>query len=509
MFFIFSFIKNLPYLNQFILRLVRYTKTFTSKCVKRQLVKHHALTFCKTIFTLPHVLPSCDEDTLKDNMPACSDLDPVDKAHQNYSFLLDSDMFSFLVKICLSCHSIFAEKDDCSEDISCQVDLSDHFFLKLLYIAQVVQILLVYGLKSISLPEDEPINVNDGDVMSDKNSTKEAHFIHQLWVQIRKHASGQECQNRCANNEELKDIRLLRHLKISLIPFLRCSAIFFHFLTDIPFPDEPVSNTSPSYFEALCDDLDIPTSFQILFQSAKKRDGEKSSNFVISYPLKTPSLIRLPHEFADLIFSVANFVCPNASASTDKSPKMLRPNFSPAPTLCLVCGTVLCSFCYCCQTDIGVLERGEQTSYDNFKDTILGDNLNPDDNQIPEEERGERTREVPRKGNTIQAVVTKERKSKKERNADGTVGACAAHAYRCGAGIGIFLRIRECQLLFLSGRTKGAYYPHRWKSGNPMILHPGNYENLQKIWLSNLIYNETALSFKPTSKLFPTDWQHL
>ncbi|CAK9304522.1 unnamed protein product [Gordionus sp. m RMFG-2023] len=612
--------------------LVRYTKTFTSKCVKRQLVKHHALTFCKTIFTLPHVSPSCDKDTLEDNtnLPPCNDQDPVDKAHQNYSFLLDSDMFSFLVKICLSCHSIFAEKDDCSEDITCQADLSDHFFLKLLYIAQVVQILLVYRLKSIGTSEgitsdsnvtvtdqfkpnndgiiinkdnvftaesdysdvpstsktvfwekeshsvveeemeievdtvkDESINVNDDDHMSDENSTKEAHFIHQLWVQIKKIASGQEYE--CADNEELKEIRLLRHLKISLIPFLRCSAIFFHFLTDIPFPggvlqNEPVSNTSPSYFEALCDYLDIPTSFQILFQSgsyritdliksvwlkhpkitalfssesrknaelsdkidllAKRRDGEKSSNFVINYPLKTPSLIRLPHDYADLIFSAANFVCPNASASADKSPKMASPNSSRAPTLCLVCGTVLCSQSYCCQTDIGVLERGEQTNYDNLGGIILGDNLNPDDNEIPEEERGERTRDVPRRGNTRGVVVIRERESRVERDGGGAVGACAAHAYRCGAGTGIFLRIRECQILFLSGRTKGTFYPSPYidaygetdqglRRGNPLFLCPERYENLQKIWLSNSIPDKIARSLEANPNLLSIDWQHL
>ena len=39
-----------------------------------------------------------------------------------------------------------------------------------------------------------------------------------------------------------------------------------------------------------------------------------------------------------------------------------------------------------------------------------------------------------------------------------TIGAATAHAHTCGAGTGVFLRVRECQVLLLSGRTKGSFY---------------------------------------------------
>ena len=40
-----------------------------------------------------------------------------------------------------------------------------------------------------------------------------------------------------------------------------------------------------------------------------------------------------------------------------------------------------------------------------------------------------------------------------------TVGACTSHADRCGAGTGLFLRVRECKLVLLAGRgTKGCFY---------------------------------------------------
>lgn len=38
------------------------------------------------------------------------------------------------------------------------------------------------------------------------------------------------------------------------------------------------------------------------------------------------------------------------------------------------------------------------------------------------------------------------------------VGACAAHAQYCGAGVGVFLRVRECQILLMASRSKGSFY---------------------------------------------------
>ena len=68
---------------------------------------------------------------------------------------------------------------------------------------------------------------------------------------------------------------------------------------------------------------------------------------------------------------------------------------SRAPALCLVCGAMLCSQSYCCQTEV---EGGEK------------------------------------------------------------VGACAAHAQKCGAGVGVFLRVRECHILLMANKNKGCFY---------------------------------------------------
>lgn len=39
------------------------------------------------------------------------------------------------------------------------------------------------------------------------------------------------------------------------------------------------------------------------------------------------------------------------------------------------------------------------------------------------------------------------------------VGSCTAHAYKCGAGTGIFLRVRDCVVLLINGIGKGCFYP--------------------------------------------------
>jgi E3 ubiquitin-protein ligase UBR2 len=41
---------------------------------------------------------------------------------------------------------------------------------------------------------------------------------------------------------------------------------------------------------------------------------------------------------------------------------------------------------------------------------------------------------------------------------DKDVGSCTAHALTCGAGVGIFLRVRDCIVLLLNGVGKGCFF---------------------------------------------------
>lgn len=112
---------------------------------------------------------------------------------------------------------------------------------------------------------------------------------------------------------------------------------------------------------------------------------------LIRQPHEVNRLVSLPSDYSELINSVSQFTCPNSDSDDSRS-----------PTMCLVCGTMLCSQSYCCQTDL-----------------------------------------------------------------DGMmVGACTYHTHICGAGVGIFLRVRDCKILLLAGKSKGKESEEMFLSSN-------------------------------------------
>ena len=195
--------------------------------------------------------------------------------------------------------------------------------------------------------------------------------------------------------------------KSSLLPFLRSSALFYHFLTNVSPPPKlknPQSTlTVLEEFRILCKYLGLSPFLSSILdclplkQLALSWSRHPRINLIckkqleIASPIELPAkmiiqshtinqLIPLPNDYMELINGVAQFTCPNSDGDDSRS-----------PTMCLVCGEILCSQSYCCQTDL-----------------------------------------------------------------DGTlVGACVNHAHICGAGVGIFLRIRDCKILLLAGKTKG------------------------------------------------------
>lgn len=252
---------------------------------------------------------------------------------------------------------------------------------------------------------------------------------------------------------------LYRAIKVAVLPFLRCSAVFFHYLNGVPPPtDLPVSGLSQ--IEHLCTYLSLPTNLISIFQEkpqvteaminswCKHKEvrrfvtGERT---VISFPRESNKLINLPEDYSSLINQASNFSCPKSGG--DKS---------RAPTLCLVCGAMLCSQSYCCQTE-----------------------LEGDD-----------------------------------------VGACTAHTYTCGSGMGIFLRVRECQVLFLAGKTKGCFYAPPYlddygetdqglRRGNPLHLCKERFKKIQKLWQQHSITEEIGHAQEANQTLAGIEWQHL
>merc|ERR1712083_1090356 len=54
------------------------------------------------------------------------------------------------------------------------------------------------------------------------------------------------------------------------------------------------------------------------------------------YTAQVPQLIPLPQDYSNLINSISSFTCPRSIGEESKTPSM-----------CLVCGTVVCSHSYC------------------------------------------------------------------------------------------------------------------------------------------------------------------
>lgn len=172
---------------------------------------------------------------------------------------------------------------------------------------------------------------------------------------------------------------------------------------------------------------------------------QSPSSVAINYPIKINQLVDLPHDYSELINMVSSFTCPNSDHEDSRN-----------PTMCLVCGEMLCSQSYCCQTD-----------YNNTN-----------------------------------------------------IGACNFHSHKCGAGVGIFLRVRECEILFLASPHRGCFMSPPYldnygetdqglRRGNPLHLCKERYRKLHHIWLSHTIHENIARTIEASSNIMATQWHHL
>lgn len=143
------------------------------------------------------------------------------------------------------------------------------------------------------------------------------------------------------------------YVKLQCRTFLRCCCLFYHFLSDINPPSE-LTVASGDTWETMCGYLDLPTSFKELIDNPLARSkamewsalsvewfaGTADVNLVME-PAEPPRLIRLPDDFSELMNIVSEFSCPNSEREDSKN-----------PTMCLICGLIVCSQSYCCQAEI-------------------------------------------------------------------------------------------------------------------------------------------------------------
>uniref|UniRef100_A0A8C2H8R9 E3 ubiquitin-protein ligase n=1 Tax=Cyprinus carpio TaxID=7962 RepID=A0A8C2H8R9_CYPCA len=336
---------------------------------------------------------------------------------ENTPCILDIDMFHLLVSLVLSHPAIL-----CLDSSGLSADAAQLHFLHLVTVAHIVQILLT------SVPEEMQMEQEGGGA-----EREEEENVCMLYNTLRTHLGS-------GLHEVSSGWHLWHCVKAGILPYLRAAALFFHYLNGAPAPPE-LHTLGAGEWEALCGYMCLPSNLLQLYYN----NQQLMEPLLQRFPRESNHLIELPGDYSALINQASSFTCPKSGG--DKS---------RAPTLCLVCGAMLCSQSYCCQTEL----EGED------------------------------------------------------------VGACTAHTFACGAGVGIFLRVRESQVLFLAGKTKGCFYAPPYlddygetdqglRRGNPLHLCQERYRKVQKLWRKHSITEEIGHAQEANQTLVGIDWQHL
>lgn len=261
--------------------------------------------------------------------------------------------------------------------------------------------------------------------------------------------------------KQLKEL-IMRAIRDESRVFLRCACLLFRYLTDVDFPDD-FYGSDGDRFEAMCEYLGLSSDIESYLQC------DSINGFMTNLAMH-PDVEIYRTKQRDAMVDVLVPNVPDVrklvelpddysdiinTVLTFSCPNNDREETSRNPTMCLICGMTLCSMTYCCQYEI-----------------------------------------------------------------DGTtVGACTHHAGECGAGVGIFLRIRECELLII-GYNKGSYvmppYLDKYgetdqglRRGNPLKLCHERYQKLNLLWLNHGLHEEIARSAESISNVMPAQWQHL
>lgn len=351
------------------------------------------------------------------------------------SSVLDVDAFGLLVGLCLSAPSLFGG----GMPLPLGGALDKHV-LRLVVALHLVQVILTVE------PHDAEMETDSPPTKQPKGSESDSELLD-FCRQVLSATGAQHW------NPATLDGSFLDAVREGMRPFLRCSAILLHFLSSRPPPDA-LCVAGGDTWEALCEFLSLPANLASVLAPPALRQlaigwalhprtcaGLRSPSLV-RHPVQANRLVELPSDFSELINEASLFRCPNSDGDDSRS-----------PTLCLICGRILCSQSYCCQVEVG------------------GDRL----------------------------------------------GACNLHVTTCGAGTGLFLRVRDCKVLLLVGRTKGCYLPPPYVDeygetdpglmrGNPLHLCPRRYDQLQQLWLSHGIPEQVAHALEQSTGLSSTNW---
>uniref|UniRef100_A0A3Q4A9R5 E3 ubiquitin-protein ligase n=1 Tax=Mola mola TaxID=94237 RepID=A0A3Q4A9R5_MOLML len=360
-------------------------------------------------------------------------------SRKNTPSLLEVDFFHLLVGLVLSIPSLYQEETVDLQPSAVSSAYNHLHILHLVTMAHMMQILL---------------STTDFPAVAGGEETVEARAAAELCSTVSQHTG------RYSMIPDVSGSSVAERVKKGIEPFLRCAALFFNCLTGVHPPEELFSATGKSprrQMEALCNYLALPSNLFQLFQEHREPVtallqrwcGNPAVTKALKGKVQTVRrrnrLIDLPEDYSALLNQACHFQCPK---STDDERKH--------PTLCLFCGTMLCSQSSCCLSQLD----GEDA------------------------------------------------------------GACTAHAATCGAGVGMFLRIRECEIVLMASRTRGSTYPAPYLDdygetdphllrGNPLHLCTERYRKLNQLWQQHCILEEIARSLEVVNVMFAFEWQML
>ncbi|OCT68575.1 E3 ubiquitin-protein ligase UBR1 isoform X3 [Xenopus laevis] len=354
---------------------------------------------------------------------------------------LSVDVFHLLVGSVLAFPALYCE-DNVDLHPSTLVSTYNNLYLfHLLTMTHILQIII--SLATDNVPSTEP---------DDCEEARTAATLCQDIAQL---------TNNCVT-VDLPGWYVWKCVREGIMPYLRCAALFFHYLLGVMPPEElQSSGTTDNQLPALCSFLCLPTNILLLFQENKDtvklliQSRMSSDQFLQSvlagkttalrYPRKRNTLIELPEDYSSLLNQASQFKCPKSQDAERKHPVM-----------CLLCGAILCSQNTCCQ------------------EVVNGEEL----------------------------------------------GACTVHAMHCGAGVCIFLRIRECKVVLMEGKTRGCIYPAPYldeygetdpglKRGNPLHLCHERYRKLHQLWQQHCIIEEIGHNLEINQMFFGFNWSLL
>ncbi|XP_052039314.1 E3 ubiquitin-protein ligase UBR1 isoform X2 [Apodemus sylvaticus] len=249
-------------------------------------------------------------------------------------------------------------------------------------------------------------------------------------------------------------------LRNGITPYLRCAALLFHYLLGVTPPEELFANSAEGEYSALCSYLSLPTNLFLLFQeywdTIRPLLQRWCGDPALLNSLKQKSAVVRYPRKRNSLIELPD----DYSCLLNQASHFRCPRSADDerkhPVLCLFCGAILCSQNICCQEIV----NGEE------------------------------------------------------------VGACVFHALHCGAGVCIFLKIRECRVVLVEGKARGCAYPAPYldeygetdpglKRGNPLHLSRERYRKLHLVWQQHCIIEEIARSQETNQMLFGFNWQLL